>query len=324
MGKDHPPGHGLENPRDHDVHAAVHVPAAILDHDHSAVVQVAHALADLLALLDDLDRHLLAGQDHRLDRVSQLVDVEHLHALQLGHAVEIEVVGQDGGLGLLSHYHQLAVHISGALGLHVHDADRHLRLLLELVQHVKPSATAIAAERIRRVGDVLQLLQDELRDDQLAKDEASLADIGDAAIDDRAGVHQDRRPRLLIAVALPGTPLARLASAAYERQQFVLTGDAQLHEDPAEENEHANGQQPPEVARQLRQRAVGDDGDDAGRDQPDQSGHQIAGGGPAQHAPASHERFDGDVGEDHRPDHRAQDRGNQPVGVDLTVPQRRV
>ena len=70
---------------------------AALDHDHRAVVQVADALAGLLALLDDLDAHLLAGVDDRLHRVGQLVDVQDPDALQLRHAVEVVVVGEDGG-----------------------------------------------------------------------------------------------------------------------------------------------------------------------------------------------------------------------------------
>ena len=37
----------------------------VFDHDHGAVVQVAHALVVFLALLDEEDLHLLAGQHHR-------------------------------------------------------------------------------------------------------------------------------------------------------------------------------------------------------------------------------------------------------------------
>ena len=40
------------------------------------------------------------------------------------------------------------------------------------------------------VGDELQLLEDELRDDERAVEKAGLADVGDAAVDDDAGVEQ--------------------------------------------------------------------------------------------------------------------------------------
>ena len=70
-------------------------PGAALDHDHRPVVEEADALAGLLALLDDPDAQLLAGQDRRLHRVRQRVDVQDPDALELGDAVEVEVVRQD-------------------------------------------------------------------------------------------------------------------------------------------------------------------------------------------------------------------------------------
>ncbi len=60
--------------------------------------------------------------------------------------------------------------------------------LLNLLQDVEAAAAAVALERVGRVGDELQLLQHELRDDERAVDEAGLADVGDAAVDDDAGV----------------------------------------------------------------------------------------------------------------------------------------
>ena len=51
--------------------------------------------------------------------------------------------------------------------------------LLDLLQDVEAAAAAIALQRVGRVGDELQLLQHELRDDERAVDEAGLADVGD-------------------------------------------------------------------------------------------------------------------------------------------------
>ena len=58
-----------------------HVAAAALDHDHRPVVEVRDALAGLLALLDDLDLQRVAGQERRLDRVGELVEVQDADAL---------------------------------------------------------------------------------------------------------------------------------------------------------------------------------------------------------------------------------------------------
>src|SRR5581483_8704799 len=60
MRKDHPPRHGLEHASDDHVEARVEVLAAVFHHDHGPVVQIGHALARLLALLDDLHLHFFA------------------------------------------------------------------------------------------------------------------------------------------------------------------------------------------------------------------------------------------------------------------------
>src|SRR6476619_6052404 len=85
LGEDHAARYRLQYSGDDDFYVAVHVLLAVLDYYHRAVVQIRDPLAQLFALLDDVDIHLLAGQHHGLDRVGKLVYVEHLHALYLGH-----------------------------------------------------------------------------------------------------------------------------------------------------------------------------------------------------------------------------------------------
>ncbi len=129
---------------------------------------------------------MLAGQHHRLDRVGQLVDVEDRHALQLGHTVEVIVIGQDRTFQLTRQHHQLIVHFAHALGVDVADAHQDVRQLLQLRQHFHAAASALAAQAIRRVGDVLQLIQHKARDEQGAGQEACLGDICHAPVDDHA------------------------------------------------------------------------------------------------------------------------------------------
>ena len=96
---------------------AIHVLAAALDDDHRAVVQVAHALARLLARLDDPHFDRLAGQEHRLQGVGQVVEVDHAHAVQLGHLVEVVVVGDDLAVQVLGQQHELQIdRLAGELG----------------------------------------------------------------------------------------------------------------------------------------------------------------------------------------------------------------
>ena len=53
------------------------------------------ALPDLAPLLEKVHVKTLAGQIDGLDRVGQLVDVQHDHSLKLGYPIEVVVVGQD-------------------------------------------------------------------------------------------------------------------------------------------------------------------------------------------------------------------------------------
>ena len=74
----------------------------------------------------------------------------------------------------------------GKIDVRDHHVDA--RHLLDLLQDVEAAPAAVALQRVGGVGDELQLLEHELRDDERAVDEAGLADVGDAAVDDDAGV----------------------------------------------------------------------------------------------------------------------------------------
>src|SRR3972149_390601 len=55
----------------------------------------------------------------------------------------------------------------------------------------RPAAAAVAPQRLRRISDVAELIEDEAGDDQRALEEAGGRDVGDAAVDDGAGVDND-------------------------------------------------------------------------------------------------------------------------------------
>ena len=75
--------------------SAANVRPALLDHHHRAVIEIADALARLVARLHDANDHRLAGQGHGLEGVGHLVEVDDVDALKLGDLVEVEVVGDD-------------------------------------------------------------------------------------------------------------------------------------------------------------------------------------------------------------------------------------
>src|SRR5262249_35262450 len=64
-------------------------------------------------------------------------------------------------------------------------------VLVEALEHVEAASAAGTAQTVGGVGDVLELLQNKPRHHEGAKDKAGLRDVGDAAINDGAGVHED-------------------------------------------------------------------------------------------------------------------------------------
>ena len=132
--------------------------------------------------------HALAGQNHGLEGVGQIVDVEHFNVVQVGHLVQVEVVGDDLGLPLLGQLQQLEVDFADGGKIVGDDLNLELGVGLHALQHVKAAAAALALGTIGGVGHHLELAEHELRHHQRAVDKAGFGDVGNAPVDDDASV----------------------------------------------------------------------------------------------------------------------------------------
>ncbi len=160
----------------------------MIHHHHRPVVQIPYALIELLALLQDEHDHLLAGQHHGLESIGQVVDVQHFHMMQVGHLVQVEVVGHHLGFPLLGQFQQLQVHLADRREIIRHNLHLDLLVRLHPLQHVESAAAALPLRAVGRVGDHLQFAEHKLRNDEHAIDKPGLGDIGDAAVDDDARI----------------------------------------------------------------------------------------------------------------------------------------
>ena len=88
-------------------------------------------------------------------------------------------------------HHEQRIDLDTRFAVVLVDHERYGCVLLELVQNVESAPTATAAHRVGRVGDMLQLAQHEARHQQRPGQEAGLADVGDTAVDDAAGIDDD-------------------------------------------------------------------------------------------------------------------------------------
>ena len=190
----------------------------------------------------------------------------------MGHLVEIEIVGDDLSGQRARQLNQLEVHFLDLGKVHVGDHHLDARHLLDLLQDVEAAAAAVALYRVRGVGDQLQFLEHELRNDHGSVDEAGLAQVRDAAVDDHGGV-QD----LVVTLGTGGAkqrdqarwlePLA-LAAADDSADVGEHQQDKTVHEgnplvamiDPEQRLADALGQQQANGAAQERAEHVGDRG----------------------------------------------------------------
>src|SRR5208283_5524459 len=160
----------------------------MVHHHHGAVVQVPDPLVVLLAFLQNQYVHALAGQDYRLESVGQVVDVEHVHVMQVSHLVQVKVVGHDLGLPLLGQLEQLQIHFADGGKIVRHNLHQDLFVGLHALQHIQAAASALALGAVGRVGYHLELSQHKLGHHQHAVNKTGLRNVGDAAVDDDARI----------------------------------------------------------------------------------------------------------------------------------------
>ena len=128
------------------------------------------------------------GQHHGLERVGKVVDVQHFDVVQVGHLVQVEVVGHHLGFPLLGQLEQLQIDLADRRKVVGHNLHLHDGVRLHALQHVEAAASALPFRAVGGVGHDLQLAQHELRHHHHAVDKSGLGDIGDAPVDNHAGV----------------------------------------------------------------------------------------------------------------------------------------
>ncbi len=221
--EDHFAGGSLQDAGDGNVDGLRDHLLGVIHHHHRAVIQVGHSLVVLLAFLEDEDPHGFARQYDRLQRIRQLVDIEHLDAVELGYLIQVEIVGDDLTVVNLGQFDQLHIDFPHVRKVLFDDLHVEVCHFLNALQDVEPAASAVALHGVGRIGHQLQFAQDELRDHQHAVEKAGLGDIGDAPVDDDAGI-QDFERLLRRFFAPENTPQRR------QVQHVTLLGpDDQAH-----------------------------------------------------------------------------------------------
>src|ERR1700687_1364953 len=178
----------LQHRRNRDVdRLANHFPS-VVHHDHGAVIQIGDALVVFLAFLQNEDAHSLAREHNGLQGIRQFVDIQDFDSLELCDFVQVEVVGDDLALVDLGEFNQFQVDFADGRKIIFHNLNLQVGDFLQALQNVEAAPPAIALQGVGGIGDELQFAQHELRGDDDAVEEAGLGNVGDAPVDDDAGV----------------------------------------------------------------------------------------------------------------------------------------
>ena len=197
------------------------------------------------------------------------------------------------------------------------DLDGRRRLLLHLGKDLEPAPAPIASQRVGAVGDVLQLLEDEARDDERAVDEARLDDLGDPAVDDRARVNDDARvARSPVVGSLGALPMEEPDGLGGD-EEIAALGDGEAEHPEAEEERDAERQPRAERIGELGQRQAEEQAHEQADQQPHDGGHELRGRKLFHLAKQPAGGDDGEVREDREAhdDPRDDPRGDERAGV---------
>src|SRR5208282_2128989 len=181
-------GGGLQDRSHGNVDGLANHFARVINDDHSAVIEIGDALVVLFSFFKNKYAHDFAREDDGLERVGQFVDVQHGHTLELGDFIEVEVVGDDLAFVKLGQFDELHIDFADAGEIVFHDLDLDRSRFLQTLQDIEATASAIAFERVGGIGHQLQFAEHELRDYDQAVEKAGLGDVGDAAVNNDAGV----------------------------------------------------------------------------------------------------------------------------------------
>ena len=162
--------------------------------------------------------------------------------------VQVVVVCDDRAGQRAGEAHELRVNAHRVLHIDVGDFNRAARLPLQALDDLQAASPPIAAQRVRRISDVLHLLEHEPGYDQRPADEPGAADVRDPAIDDGGRVDQQRSVGRL-AFAAQGGP----AKPKHSEDRLAM-GEHRYHPEVREHAACDHGQEATADTGQERQR----------------------------------------------------------------------
>src|SRR4051812_19122475 len=170
------------------VHSFADHLACVVHHNHGAVIEVGDSLIEFLAFFQDKNLHAFTRQIDRLEGIGELINVEDLDTAKLCDFIQIEIVGDDLCFKLHRQFNQFHIYFANCRIVVFDKLDRDTRHLLNLLKNIQATPPAIALQGIGGICNLLKLAKHKMGNNQNSIEEARLANVGDTAVDDDAGI----------------------------------------------------------------------------------------------------------------------------------------
>ena len=191
FGEDDDAGTGLEEALDLDFDVLADGGLAVVDDDHGSVGKIADALSFVFAFADDAKGEHFAGQKDDAHALGHFVKIDVVDALKFGKFAEVVVVGEKLSAQVASEANEFAIDFDFVGEIAVVDFDFVGGVFLYAAEDFQATASASTLNGIFGIGDLLEFLQNEARNNNDAFEEIGFDEVSDAAVDDDAGVEQE-------------------------------------------------------------------------------------------------------------------------------------
>ena len=191
VGEDDDTGAGLEEALDHRLDLLTDEVLGVIDDHHSAIRKITHALTFVFAFTRNAEVEHFTREHDGAHGFGNVVEIDVVDGLEFSDFAQVVVVGEEFGVQVPGEANEFAVDFLFVGEIAVMDFDFVPGIALDAVEDFEATAAAGAFDGVVGIGDLLEFFEDESRDDNEPFEEIAVDEVGDAAIDDDAGIEEE-------------------------------------------------------------------------------------------------------------------------------------
>ena len=161
---------------------------AVFNNNHRSVIKITNALIRFFAIADDTYPNHFTSHDNWANCICEHVDVENGYTLKFSDLIQVEVVRNNFRLDLPSEMNQLCINFCDLGEIVLGHLNIDVRIPLQIFQNLEPTSALVSAKRVRRISDMLQLIQYKSRNHNDSINKTCVADVTYSSINNNTRV----------------------------------------------------------------------------------------------------------------------------------------